>query len=106
MIKGISIPILIFVIPVISSLIRYYTYKEEENPIDVVVYQPNSDPLSVQFNLTNNEVVDNLFINCDSILDENVDFILGPESALQESLFEHLAYLAFLIRLRRKKTQH
>lgn len=105
MIKGISIPILIFVIPVISSLIRYYTYKEEENPIDVVVYQPNSDPLSVQFNLTNNEVVDNLFINCDSILDENVDFILGPESALQESLFEHELDNALYINRIRKGLQ-
>ncbi len=85
---GISIPILIFVIPVIFSIIRYNNYVEEENPIDVVVYQPNSDPFSVQFSLSGNQVVDRLFVNCDSILDEKVDFIVGPESALQESVFE------------------
>ncbi|MFQ3580108.1 MAG: apolipoprotein N-acyltransferase, partial [Bacteroidales bacterium] len=41
--------ILLVLIPIILSLIRYYTYTEKENPREVIVIQPNVDPYKEKF---------------------------------------------------------
>ncbi|MDD3151282.1 MAG: apolipoprotein N-acyltransferase [Bacteroidales bacterium] len=89
LIKNLIAPLLVIIVPMILSTIMFYSYKEKEDPIDVVVYQPNNDPFDEQYSLTVNQIIDNLFIQSDSLLDENVDYIVCPESVLQGGTFEH-----------------
>ncbi|MDR2085473.1 MAG: apolipoprotein N-acyltransferase [Bacteroidales bacterium] len=87
--KRLLIPLTIIFVPIIISLIRFHTYKEVEDPITVVVYQPNSDPFNEKFSLSANEFIDRLFIDMQDILGVDVDLIVCPETALQAQLWEH-----------------
>jgi len=100
--KKLLIPLAIIVIPLIVSLIKFYTYKEVEDPVTVVVYQPNSDPFNEKFSLSANDFIDRLFLNTENILDENVDLIVCPETALQAQIWEHdLDNLPYTARIRK-----
>ncbi|MDL2228083.1 apolipoprotein N-acyltransferase [Odoribacter sp. OttesenSCG-928-L07] len=87
--KRLLIPLAIIIVPIVFSIIKFYTYKEEENPVTVVVYQPNSDPFNEKFSLSANEFIDRLFIDMQDILGDDVDLIVCPETALQAQLWEH-----------------
>lgn len=73
---------LVFV-PMIASVIRYATYKEVENPQNVVIIQPNIDPYHEKFD-------ENTFANqIENILDiastnakTDIDYFIAPETAL------------------------
>lgn len=82
------LPLLIVVLPIVCSVITYFKYEEVEDPVEVVVYQPNSDPYTVQFNLTDSQIVDRFEKNVKPLVDENTDFIICPESMMQNSCFE------------------
>ena len=100
--KKLLIPLAIIIIPLIVSLIKFYTYKEVEDPVTVVVYQPNSDPFNEKFSLSANDFIDRLFLNTENILDENVDLIVCPETALQAQIWEHdLDNLPYTARIRK-----
>lgn len=78
----------IIAVPLIYSQIRYSTYAEKSNPVNVVVVQPNIDPYNEQYNLdpmvVTRKMIDMALTNCDS----TTDFIICPESAIQEYVFE------------------
>lgn len=81
--------VLALIIPAAASLIRYYTYKERHNPVNIVVLQPNLDPYKEEYQLTVEQVIDRLFSDkAISLIDTNTNFIIAPESVLQEGLFE------------------
>lgn len=86
--KKIAVPVLVLLLPIVYSVITYYSYEEKEDPIEVVVYQPNSDPYTVQFNLTERQIVDRFVENVKPLVDESTDFIICPESMMQSSCFE------------------
>lgn len=75
----------IFIIPVLISLIIFRAYHEKEDPVSVVVGQPNIDPYNEKFGgLTYNQQYDSLFSVVKTAGDSTVDFIVGPETALHE----------------------
>jgi apolipoprotein N-acyltransferase len=84
--KYLTLGLVIFV-PLTYSLIRYYTYTETENPVDVVVFQPNIDPYGEKYNIPDWEQVENMFILTDSLVDSDVDFIVGPETAIPNGMW-------------------
>ena len=87
-IKSVIALIIIVLLPVTLSLVRYYTYIEEGESINVVVYQPNSDPYSEQFRLSTKEVLQRFTDNVSPVVDENTDYIVCPESMMQENVSE------------------
>jgi apolipoprotein N-acyltransferase len=81
--------VLIFILPMIISKRMYNNYEEVQNPVDVLVMQPNHDPYSDQYDLSPEEVLDNVYELVDSYGDTLVDFIVLPESVIQErNVFE------------------
>ncbi|MGB4204757.1 MAG: apolipoprotein N-acyltransferase [Bacteroidales bacterium] len=81
---------LVILIPVIISLIIYYNYDSDNGQaVDVVVVQPNIDPYTEQYELDPLYVVDRNWDLALRKLDRNVDFIVCPESAIQEYIWEH-----------------
>ncbi len=83
-----SIIILLVLIPIIISYSIYNNYTEIEKPSDIVVVQPNLDPYSEQYGLAPIMVINRMLALSDKEIDENVDFVLFPESANQENIFE------------------
>lgn len=83
------IAILLFVIPIFISGRMYNTYEEKLDPVDVLVVQPNNDPYSEQYDMSPQEVLDNVFDLVDMHGDSLVDFVVLPESVIQErNVFE------------------
>ncbi len=78
---------LVFV-PVIISVIKYNTYKEDVNPYNIVVVQPNIDPYNEKFSgLSANEQLVNILTLADSLSDENTDYIVAPETAITHGIW-------------------
>lgn len=75
---------LLIIVPSIYSFIRYYNYSEKENPVNVVVVQPNLDPYTEQYNINPLEITANMLRLAESKGDKNVDLIAFPESSIQE----------------------
>jgi len=83
------IGVLIFTLPMMISRGLYNNYVEEKNPLDVLVVQPNNDPYTDQYGLSPEEVLDNVYELVDTYGDTMVDFIVLPESVIQErNVFE------------------
>jgi len=84
------IAVLFIFIPITRSLIMYYNYTEKENPINVVVTQPNIDPYNQKFSGMSNEDQLSLIFNlADSLIDENTDFVVAPETAIEDGIWEN-----------------
>lgn len=75
-------------LPLIYSQIRYASYKEKVNPVNVVVVQPNIDPYNEQYDLDPMVVTRKMIDMALAKSDSTTDFIVCPESAIQEYVYE------------------
>lgn len=76
-------------VPVVLSAVRYSSYTEQENPVDVVVVQPNIDPYHEKFVEGTYISQTQKFINlAQTKLDNNVQYIVGPETAISAGIEE------------------
>ena len=81
--------VMVIGVPIIFSFNRYSHYKEKDNPVEVLVVQPNNDPYSEQYGLHPNEILDRVYDLIRANSDTTVDFIVLPESVIQErNVFE------------------
>ncbi len=79
----------IILVPTIVSLIRYTTYSEKVNPVNVVATQPNIDPYGEKFSDMSNEMqlIRILQIASEKIND-STEYVLAPETALPHNIWE------------------
>ena len=93
-VRGIKliIPIvgLLFVlsVPITTSVFIYNSYQEDHNPVDIVVVQPNTDPYNEQYSLSFETILDNNLKLASQKITDSTDFIVFPESTLQEDIWE------------------
>ena len=81
---------LVIILPITFSLIRYYNYKETVNPLNIVITQPNIDPYNMKFNgMTNDEQLSLILHLSDSLIDEKTDYIVAPETAIEDNIWEN-----------------
>ncbi len=81
---------LIIIIPIIISGIIYYSYNEKLNPVNVVVVQPNIDPYSEKFSGMNFEEQLNKMLDlAKQKVDSSTDYVVFPETALTEDIWEN-----------------
>lgn len=70
-------------IPLIISLLLYYTYTESKETINVVVLQPNLDPYTEKFTTKNEKVITDLFqLAATTVSKDSTDFLITPETVL------------------------
>lgn len=85
--------IIIIIVPVIFSIYTYNTYSEKNNSINVGIIQPNIDPYSEKFGGMSNYEQLSLMLNlAGSIIDNNTDYIVGPETAISDNIWENDIY--------------
>jgi apolipoprotein N-acyltransferase len=76
-------------VPIILSYIIYSNYREQKNPVSFVVVQPNIDPYSEQYSLPPSEVINRIMKLAGPNLTPGTNFLVAPESAIQESMWEN-----------------
>ncbi len=80
--------IIFLVLPLTISLITYYNYEEKENPIEVVVLQPNIDPYNEKFVVGLKSQLEKLTDLAAEKVTSNTDLIVAPETAISATFFE------------------
>jgi len=80
--------LLLILLPAGYSYYRYETFKEPKPSLDVVVVQPNLDPYSEQYELDPMDVTERMLKLAAGKADSLTQFIVFPESALQEYAWE------------------
>ncbi|MBN2175818.1 MAG: apolipoprotein N-acyltransferase [Bacteroidales bacterium] len=78
----------LILIPILISYLIYFGYEEKQNPIRVIVTQPDLDPYSEQYTLPPLEVINRNLSLAEELMDDKVRFIVAPESAIQEDIWE------------------
>jgi apolipoprotein N-acyltransferase len=74
---------------IILSYAIYANYKETPHPLKVVIVQPNIDPYTQQYVLPPREVVGKIMSLAQPDIDSTTNFLVAPESAIQEEMWEN-----------------
>jgi apolipoprotein N-acyltransferase len=90
-------------VPVLYSVVRYLTYAETVNPVEIVVTQPNIDAHNEKFGpgmLPWRDQLDSITLVANPLITENTDFVVAPETAipfeLPEETFNQYPMYAYL----------
>ncbi len=79
----------LLLIPILSSMAIYYTFEEQEDPIEIVLVQPNIDPYNDKFDgMTEQEQIDKLVELSEGAITPNTELIFGPETAFPVGYWE------------------
>lgn len=82
--------ILLLVLPVVSSLARFYTYKETVNPREIVVIQPNIDPYNEKFGgMEAFRQMDILLNLASSKATPETDYFVAPETFINNNVWAY-----------------
>ena len=77
-------------IPVSISLFIYHSYTEKQNPVKIVVVQPNIDPYNEKFDgMTASQQLEKMLALAKEKTDSTTDYLIGPETALVEGIWEN-----------------
>ncbi len=75
---------LLVLAPVIYSNVIYNSYSEKENPLQVIIVQPNIDPYNEEFDVHAESRKMEKFIRlAETVADEQTDLIVGPETVFE-----------------------
>ncbi|WP_167597886.1 apolipoprotein N-acyltransferase [Leeuwenhoekiella sp. ZYFB001] len=85
----------VILIPIGISQLILLNYTETENPIEVVLLQPNIDPYTEKYNTTNERIADLLFEEATKTLTSSTDYLIAPETVLAEGAGVDLRSFAF-----------
>ena len=101
-----SVALCVILLPIAASLIRFYTYQEPEQTIEVVVLQPNIDPtpgadgVSEKFGgMSEIEQAKKLLNLGEGLISQQTTYVFAPETCIQNvkegSFFSHPALAYF-----------
>lgn len=80
-------------VPGLLSSVIYHSYHEKEDPVQIVISQPNIDPYNDKFTqMPFQEQYRRLLSMSDSLGADNIDFFVGPETALHEVWLNNWKY--------------
>ncbi|UCH14384.1 MAG: apolipoprotein N-acyltransferase, partial [Bacteroidales bacterium] len=74
-------------VPVTISLIKFHTYKEKPDPRNIVVLQPNIDPYQKFVKIPSHIQTKIQLDLAEKYTDENTDYIVGPETSINNSIW-------------------
>lgn len=99
--KNIGMSILLISFPIIISFFIYFNYKEKENPVKIIVLQPNIDPYKEKYAISNIKIADLLVELSEKQIDDEVNYVITPETVFADNIkFSQLGYSDEVSRLR------
>jgi apolipoprotein N-acyltransferase len=82
--------IVCLVSPIAISYYQYRHYTEKQNPVNVVVMQPNIDPYNEKFNgLTGQQQLEKMMALTTGFVDSTTDYLIGPETSIPYAIWEN-----------------
>lgn len=76
--------VLITTVPVIFSYSIYNSYTEKENPINILIVQPNIDPYNERYDLeAEQEKLASFIALAEPEITDNTDLVIGPETVFE-----------------------
>lgn len=79
----------VLIVPIlISNLISKQDANLSSGKLNVVIVQPNVDPYKEKFSLSFTEQLNDFIVLAKTKLDTNTNLLVGPETALQEAIWE------------------
>jgi len=75
------------IVPIVISYIIYYNYEEIENPVEIVVVQPNTDPYNEQYDQDPEVLLEKNLIMAREVITEKTRFVVFPESTLYDGRY-------------------
>lgn len=88
-------------IPVVASVIRFYTYDEEHRPYEFVVLQPNIDPYMKFQDMPQDQQTYYLLEEAGKLVTPETDYIVGPETFINNGVWQdNLQYQSEIIKLK------
>lgn len=88
-ILNITFFILLLVIPILTSKIIFKNYKETGKEIKIALIQPNFDPYNEKYQIPQDDQLSTILNLSDSIIDTSVKYIIAPETAISDPIWEH-----------------
>jgi len=86
--KKYTLPSLVIIIPILISFC--VQFEDDGKDVEVVVVQPNIDPYQEKFDgLTSLEQLDIFIELAETKLDSNTNYLIGPETAIIDGLWEN-----------------
>tara|TARA_B100001063_G_C16765514_1_gene558398 strand:- start:796 stop:2067 length:1272 start_codon:yes stop_codon:yes gene_type:complete len=86
--KKYTLPSLVIIIPILISFC--VQFEDDGKDVEVVVVQPNIDPYQEKFDgLTSMEQLDIFIELAETKLDSNTNYLIGPETAIIDGLWEN-----------------
>ncbi|MCK5068646.1 MAG: apolipoprotein N-acyltransferase [Bacteroidales bacterium] len=82
----------VLMVPMLFSMVRFLTYQEKEDPYEMVVLQPNIDPYMKFQDMTQEEQTGYLLQLADSLVTPETDYIVGPETFINNGVWVSLMY--------------
>ena len=84
---------LVIILPVLSSIIIFITYRENNDPREIVVLQPNIDPYGEKFGgMDMAQQMDILLDLAESATTSKTDYIVAPETFINDNIWEKEMY--------------
>lgn len=74
-------------VPVIVSMIMFYSYDEKNDPVQVAVIQPNIDPYTEKFGVMSNDQQIDIMLNLASGAPAETQFFVAPETAIDDQIW-------------------
>lgn len=96
--------IMLVVIPVTASLIRYGQVQDEGSPVRVTVLQPNFDPYTEKFSLSESAMLDKMLSLSATGLTDSTDYLVWPETSVPQPIWLNRAAFSGPIRRIRSLT--
>lgn len=87
LISGIALVLLCIMIPIGISLWQYAHYEDKGDPVQVTVLQPNFDPYTEKFTVPYRLQMDKMLEWSFKRVDDSTDFLLWPETAIQDDIW-------------------
>ncbi len=81
--------LLLFLIPICGSYLLFYNFEEEGETVNIALIQPNLDPYTEKFDPANyDRHVQEFFRTADGIIDDETQYLFGPETLILEQIDE------------------
>jgi len=89
LLKLYGILFIFLIVPLGYSFIKYHTYEEISNPVEVVIIQPNIDPYNEKFSVPVQSQLDKIIEIAELYSDNEVDYFIAPETAITYGVWEN-----------------
>lgn len=79
---------IVLLLPIVSSVLLYATYKIKNDPVEIAIVQPNINAYTEKFTIPVQDQLDKIFKIAETGISESTDLILCPETAISRSVNE------------------